>query len=227
MEPERLLECHYLPTCAYLAAILKSEAPNVWVEVKDFYLKGTFRNRANILSANGLLRLSIPVQHDNNTQKPLDSVRICYATHWPKQHWQAIKSAYNSSPFWIHYAEELEKLYLDNNEPLPERLVDWNLKVLLLLLKLLKINHQIQKTTEYQPSTQTAFQDFRPLLTHKNLLTQTAPTIVGGVDTPKLGVSTVYNQVFRHKFDFIPHLSVLDLLFCVGAKEARHYLMRL
>ena len=49
-----LIELHYLPSIQYFTKLL--HYPTVYLETQEHYVKGTYRNRCNIASANGLLR---------------------------------------------------------------------------------------------------------------------------------------------------------------------------
>lgn len=60
-------------------------------------------------------------------------MRIDYSKRWQHRHWVALVSAYRSSPFFDHYAGELEPFYRRRYE----FLADYDLELTALLLRLL------------------------------------------------------------------------------------------
>ena len=75
-----------------------SHFSEVYLEQYSHYIKQTYRNRCQILTANGVMNLTIPVDKISG-EKMLDKdVRISN-TDWQRVHWGAIESAYNNSPF--------------------------------------------------------------------------------------------------------------------------------
>jgi hypothetical protein len=55
-----LIELQYFPPVTYFSILLKHK--NVWIEQLENYQKGSYRNRCHIATANGLLRLSVPLE---------------------------------------------------------------------------------------------------------------------------------------------------------------------
>lgn len=206
--PSVLLELQYLPpvhSFAYLAA-----HPSVFIEAQENYVKGSYRNRAHIASANGVQRLSIPLKKGKNEQMGIQKVALSFHQPWPAQHWQAIRSAYGNSPFFAHYEEEVKVFYLEKKY---RHLWDFNLGLLLVLVKLLGLKTEIQLTDEYQKQAPPDLLDLR------------------GIVSPKAKIAdrnfspVRYPQVFEDRHGFLPNLSILDLLFCEGP-AARGTLVR-
>src|SRR5690554_6691552 len=97
-------------TSAYLAPIqYYSKLANfpVVLEVNDNYLKQTYRNRCNILTTNGIKTISIPIEKSGKLKTSMKEVKISYTENWQKLHWKTITSAYNSSPFFEYYLDDL------------------------------------------------------------------------------------------------------------------------
>ena len=71
MQPDSviLMSTAYLPPIAYMAFLFSCS--NIIIEKEETYPKQTYRNRCEILSANGIINLSIPVNkpHGNNTDR--------------------------------------------------------------------------------------------------------------------------------------------------------------
>ena len=169
----------------------------VTLEYADRYEKQSYRNRCYIYGANGLLPLIVPVQHDGN-RRGADR-KIAYDTNWQAQHWKSLQAAYRRAPYFEFYEETIRPLYEK-----PERfLYDWNQKTLAVAFRLLYIKFSLQKTKVYQ-STPIDSVDFRESFQAKNRNTRNF---------------IPYAQVFENRHGFLPNLSILDLLFCMGPES--------
>ena len=111
IEPEvdnYYLSTAYLPPVAYVKVISGSSA--TFIEKFENYQKQSYRNRCYIYSANGPLPLIIPIVRGGDDRK-IDTIRIDYSKEWQKQHWRAIFSAYNTSPFFDYYKDDIYPFY--------------------------------------------------------------------------------------------------------------------
>lgn len=196
-----LLSTMFCPPVQYFAKVLYYD--NIWVEHRENYQKGSYRNRCHIASANGLLRLSVPLVKGKNHQTPIWEVRIDYKTSWPAKQWEAITYAYGSAPYFEEYAAFLEPLL--NGTKQFEYLIDYNSALLKVFLKLLNLRKSIHYTEDYHFTTPTEVLDLRQII------------------SPKIEISNdphffpdPYPQVFNYKYPFMENLSILDLLFCTG-----------
>ena len=194
-----LLPIAYLGPISYFAIILKAE--EVHIESKEHFVKQSVRNRCSILGANGKQTLTIPKQRKSSDKTIIEEIHISNKDKWQKLHWQSIVSAYNSSPFFDYYKDELEYFY--NSTFI--NLFDFNLNLTHKILQLLQEEREMKITTEFQANF--SGNDFR---NHT-------------FNTEK---ENKYEQVFNEKHDFIPHLSILDLLFNLGP-ETEEYLLNL
>ncbi|MDZ4679756.1 MAG: WbqC family protein [Saprospiraceae bacterium] len=195
-----LLEIQYLPSIQYFTKLAGSEP--VFIEQWEHYQKGTYRNRCHIAAANGLTRLTIPLIKGKNEQQAIREVRIAYYEPWQRQHWQSIRSAYGNAPFYEFYADALQPFY---EKPFPF-LFDFNLELLQTLLKLLRMDVTLQLTDAYVDAPPDGWEDLRNAIHPKPHLQKPDPHF-----TPK-----PYHQVFEDRYAFLPNLSLLDALFCLG-----------
>ena len=181
------------------------------VESKAHYVKQTFANRVQILTAQGKLDLSIPIEKPKG-KTTLDQINISYQTPWQTLHWRTIASAYSSSPFFEYYQDELLPFF--QNKTI--KLIDFNLgiqKALLSCLEYENINFEVSNTYVHNLNPETI--DLRDVIhPKKNCLS-----------LHKI-MKEEYQQVFHNKFEFLPNLSLIDLLFNLGP-ESRIYLKTL
>jgi hypothetical protein len=160
----------------------------------------SFRNRCLIAGAQGIVSLSVPLLKGRNQQLPLNEVRISDAEKWQSRHFKSIRSAYNRSPFFDFYQDELAALY---HRPF-ERLADWNIYCLEWVKEKLPWQTGIRYTDSAVPYLSNGFTDWRNLVLPKNY-TEWKPV--------------KYRQVFEERTGFFPNLSILDLLFNCGPRS--------
>ena len=195
-----LLVTSYWPNLHYFFYVLNASIINI--EQFDNYSKQSYRNRTQILSANGILNLSIPIKK-NKSEKVINSIEISYKEDWQKNHWRAITSAYKNSPYFDFFEEDL-KVFYSNKYNL---LIDYNTDQLKFIVKVLKQKKNIQLTKQYESNPDSVI-DLRTIIHPKQ--SYLSDKLVAN----KLDQS--YYQTFENKISFTPNLSILDLLFNKG-----------
>ncbi len=195
-----LLVTSYWPNLHYFFYVLNASIINI--EQFDNYSKQSYRNRTQILSANGVLNLSIPIKK-NKSEKVVNAIEISYKEDWQKNHWRAITSAYKNSPYFDFFEEDL-KVFYSNKYNL---LIDYNLDQLKFIIKVLKQKENIQLTKQYESNPESVI-DLRTIIHPKQ--SYLSDKLVAN----KLDQS--YYQTFENKISFTPNLSILDLLFNKG-----------
>ncbi|MGL4907838.1 MAG: WbqC family protein [Bacteroidales bacterium] len=199
------LSTAYFPPIQYFAKMLGAE--QVFVEAHEHFIKQTYRSRCQIATANGALALTVPVQKKSGVKMPIREVRIDYTEQWQRQHWRSLVAAYQNSPFFEYYADELLPFF----EQKETFLFDLNQKLIIFLNELLNIAPPLYLTQAYDKCLASNV-DFRTLISPKqNLQSDTNFTPAN------------YYQCFVDRKGFLPNLSILDLLFNEG-NEARSIL---
>ena len=203
-----ILASVYLGPIQWYSKLLQHD--EIVIEQHEHYIKQTWRNRMRIVGPNarpndsvgrGVQDLVIPVHFRNHM--PMNEVTINYDEAWQRQHWQSIRSAYGNSPFFDFYADYFSPFY-EKNSSHPEKLVDYNDELLKLTLRLLKSDKKIIPSNEFIESPENC-SDFRSLISPK-IPIEEDPSFI----------SKRYLQVFEDRHGFIPNLSIIDLLCCVG-----------
>lgn len=169
------------------------------IEQYDSYQKQTFRNRCVIATANGMQALTVPVEHGEE-KILLKDLRISDHNQWRRVHWNALQSAYSESPFFDYYVDDIRPFF----EQKYEFLIDFNETIRQKICELIDFQPKVTYTTNFLNDHDA---DFREVISAKHPLPD--PDF-----EPKR-----YWQVFQHKHGFLPNLSILDLLFCMGPES--------
>ena len=198
------LSTAYLAPLHYYAWVL--QAKNVYVEQYDNYLKQTYRNRCRILSGNGVISLSIPVDKGSDAKCLSRDIRFSTHSDWQILHWRSLVAAYNSSPFFEYYTDDFLPFFTRKWN----FLFDFNCEIEAKILELLEIDKDIQVTQRYKTEFGSGELDLREAIHPKK--------------TPESTNSDYkaipYYQVFNQKFGFVPNLSIVDLLFNMGPESS-------
>ena len=202
-----LTELQFLPPIATFRHFRRTD--HLLLEARETYQKGSYRNRAYLIGANGLQLLSLPLVKGKNNSQSIREVHLDARDDWARRHWQSIRSAYGNAPFYEYYADELEPHF---TAP-AGRLWDFNLGLLRTVFQLLQWDKTIELTAEFQRETPESIRDLRGRIRPGN----------HPPGTPGDPPYAVYPQVFRERHGFVANLSILDLLFCQGP-QANLYL---
>ena len=171
------------------------QAKKIDFEVVDNFQKQTYRNRCYIYGANGKQLLTVPIKHSKSrTKQKTRDIKIKLDSHWQKQHFKSFKTAYNSSPFFEFYEDELAPIF----EKKYQYLHDLNFDTFEFVNQALELNLSYQITTKYELDHESDFRVLSQVKHHPNFYQET------------------YNQVFNYKHGFLNNLSILDLIFMEG-----------
>ncbi|PID90250.1 MAG: hypothetical protein CSA97_03830 [Bacteroidetes bacterium] len=181
----------YLPPVDYLYALSQHE--RVEIEIGETYAKQSYRNRCEIVGAQGLQPLSIPVKRPEGNHTPTREVLVDYSTPWARVHLGAIRAAYGKSAYFIHYYDELAGIILSGEE----RLWRLNARLLEFLLQILNVDTQVMYLEDYQAERAG---DARAAYHPKRLR----------------AVQGEYYQAFGERHGFVGNASGLDLLMNEG-----------
>lgn len=183
----------YFGSVLYYQQLVMHE--RTWIETKEHFPKQSYRNRCDILSADGMLSLSIPVKKPNGSKTPTDQILLANNENWRARHWRAIKTAYQSASYFDYYGIEVHDLIfnehetlLELNEAITDRILEW-----------LDLPVVIDRTRAFQPIQEN---DPREMLVDKNRNNEFAPA--------------PYIQVFPSEHSFTSNISILDAVMCNG-----------
>ena len=170
---------------------------NCEIEINDFFIKQTTRNRCEILGPNKILKLSVPCK--KNEEKTLTkNIKISYDENWQKIHLKSIEYSYRSSPYFEYYENIIKKIFNKKHE----FLIDINYIIHEQMLQCLNIKIKNTYTScynKYEIKSDLRNFDFCKKIKFKK-----------------------YNQVFNTP-KFYSNLCILDLIFNLGP-DANKYL---
>jgi hypothetical protein len=194
-----IAELQYFPPITFISTLYKETY--IYLDIYEQYRKMSFRNRCLIAGAEGIISLSVPLQNGRSQLRPINEVKISETEEWQNRHFKSICSAYNRSPFFEYYADELKRLY----QKQVTGLVEWDLSCLEWLKQKLDWPAEIRLTESSLPFGVKGWDDHRNRVVPKNY-NQWNPV--------------KYRQVFEERVGFFPNLSVVDLLFNTGRRAA-------
>ena len=195
-----IIEAQYFPPIEYFKQIV--QFPHVVIEAHENYQKGSYRNRCHIANSTGVQVLSVPLRKGKNAKQPIKEVAIAYDMDWQKQHWQSIRTAYGSAPFWEHYAPQLEPFFLKKWG----YLFDLNMAILETFLKILKLKNTINISFSTDYNLYFTPEGINEGIDFRNKILPNKTNFQG----------EKYAQLFQERTGFLPNLSILDLVFCTG-----------
>lgn len=190
-----LFSTAYFPPVSYVAALLQSNS--IVVEQYETFPKQTYRNRTVVATANGLLALTVPVVRTNGNHTYTKDMAICYNENWALKHWRAIESAYNSSPYFLYYKDEVEVILNKQHATL----IELNMDILAFVVKKLKVKKEVILSDDYISQIGEGTIDYRNHFSPKNKELLSLPE---------------YDQVFEDRYGFQSDISILDLIFNLG-----------
>lgn len=208
MANDIVLSTAYFPPIQYVSKIIHADC--IFIEAYENYSRQSYRNRCNILSCNGVLSLTIPIKKGTALKEKITEVRIDYSVNWQRSHLNAIISAYGKSPFFKYYSDDiLEPIYRKHDS-----LFDLNNSILNALLLIIQTKKNITPTTSFIKKYDESIFDYRNSINpKKNSISFAYPV-------------HTYIQTFSDRFEFIPNLSILDLIFNMGP-ESKSFLLKI
>jgi len=184
------------------------------------YQTKDYNNRNRIKTHSGDMWLSVPVESKNHFEKRVGEIRIVQ-NGWERKHLKSIQIAYQKAPYFSRYMMEIESLLMRHSSG---SLGDLNFAMLRFFLSCLDIQTPIVKASDYQ------FEGAKSDLVLDMCLKLGADLYVFGTqgqnyaDIEKFrssGVEPRFQQYNHPEYrqlygDFVPYMSVIDLLFNEG-----------
>ena len=152
-------------------------------------------NRCYVLGANGKQLLNIPISHTNKSFGKLKLKEVLIEdSSWQRQHYKSLTTAYNHSPFFEFYKDDLQYIFKKKYK----YLLDINIDSFHFINEALDLSKEYNISKKYNDKVD---DDYRYHADVKN------------TDKTKC---IPYIQMFQDRNNFLNNLSILDLLFMEG-----------
>lgn len=216
-----ILQPSYLPWLGYFAQMHKSDVFVVYDDVQ--YDKHSWRNRNRIKTPQGAQWLTVPVCTKGRDWPSNREVTIDNAQSWRKKHLQSIKQSYARAPFFKDYVGIFEGIY--------ERdwtyLIDLNMACLTAMTEALGLKREIRFSSELEVEGERV--DRLIEICRKVGATDFYEGAAGRdyIDDARFAAAQlgIEYQDYQHPTypqlhgEFVPFLSVADLLFNCGPRS--------
>ena len=215
----------YLPWLGYFDKIAKSDCFVVLDKVQ--YKPREFQNRNRIRTRDGVIWLTVPVVCKGKHKQGICDAVIDNEFPWQRQHCNSLKAWYGRAPFFNDYFPFFEAVYSKRWE----KLSDLNIHIIRYILEALAISTPIRFESELDIRAEATG---RIIDICKALGADTYLSGSGGkayLEEDKFGdsgIKLVYQEfhhpAYRQQFmpdekDFLPYMSIVDLLFNEGPKS--------
>jgi hypothetical protein len=212
---------NYLPWLGFFDKMFRSDLfiieDNVQLEQQGF------TNRNKIMTADGVRWLSVPIQHAN---KPLliNEVKIANQgePHWRRRHWLTLMHSYCKAPHWREYCDFFEDTYTREWT----MLIDLNMHLIRGIMRFLDIDKPLIMASSLDAKGKKGeliISQCKAVGAQVQLAGKGGKDYINKARFKEEGIKLVF-QDFKHPRypqtcqGFVPNLSVVDYLFCTGAK---------
>lgn len=212
---------NFLPWIGYFYKMANCDVFVILDDAK--HSKSSPTNKNKIKTPNGIKTLSVPL---SKKEVAIKEVTIFNDGQWNKQHWRIIYDSYRKAPYFEEYSPIFEKIY----NAKWDYLCELNIEIIKIVKQILKIKSQIIISSELQVNLGSKSErnmNICKFLGGDVYLSGTGARKYNDEDAfLKAGIKLEYTD-FKHPIypqlwgDFVPNLSVVDLLFNCGAESKK------
>jgi len=213
-----VLQPGYLPWLGFFDQMQRADVFVFYDDVQ--FDKNGWRNRNRLKSSQGPVWLTVPVFHKGRTGQKINQVEINNTTDWPTKHIKTIRQLYLEAPFVEHYLPELEEILQRHWQ----YLVDLDLEVIGLLCRWLGLDRPTYRAShlEIQGDKSTRLLNLcRHFSADTYLSGDSAKAYLNETLFEENSIQVAWQNythpVYPQSYgEFLPYLSVLDLILNVG-----------
>ena len=180
--------------------------------------------RNQVKTANNVQWLTVPVKEKGELRLIKDAV-IVQDGKWQKKHWRTIQLSYKKAPYFDRYEAEFSQIY----DAFWEKLNELNVTLIKLIKDLMGINTTLVLSSEMNIEAkggEKIISIVRELKADKYITGEGkgSKRYIAEEEFKKNNIELIYQQ-FEHPSyhqlwgDFVPNLSIIDLLFNEGEKS--------
>jgi hypothetical protein len=213
---------NYLPWLGFFDKLRRSDIFIIEDDVQ-FERQG-FTNRNRILTAEGVRWLTVPIKHVN---KPLLINEVQIANRgkpsWGRKHWLTLKHSYCKTPYW----NDFEDFFRETYESEWNLLIDLNMHFIRGIMDFLGIDKPLvlgSSLTARGKKTELIVAQCREVGADVQLAGNGCKDYIDQSLFAEQGIKFVFQDFIhpiygQNRSRFVPNLSVVDYLFCVGPKS--------
>lgn len=214
---------YFAPYPVFFEKILLSDV-FVIMDSVQFPLGKSWLTRNRFKNDKGIYWVRVPVWRTGKGLQKINEVKICYERDWTGKILRSFEMSYKNAPYFSEVIKKWEKLLIHIR---PERLIDINIYLIRCALNFLGINKKILLLSELGISLkepELTLYICKELKADKFLAQKSAKKYLDKSLFEKEGIELIffnprpciYPQLWG---EFIPNLSVFDLIFNCGAKS--------
>lgn len=204
---------------------------DVFVYLDDVeFSKNSSHNRNKIKSINGAITLTVPIRYSGNSSCKINNLPIDNKVPWRKKHWKSIEINYSKAPFFDEFGKILYKEVYSKEW---EFLGPLSIQILETVRKYLTISTVCIASSTLKidlKNNEKLVEICRRLGANKFLVKPGTNEYHPSVFFKERGIALVYfdynhnlyPQLYR---DFIPGLSIIDLVMNFGPEESKSFLI--
>ncbi len=226
-----ILSAHQPAYLPWLGVFHKVAISDVFVLLDNVqFEKNSFINRNKIKTHKGDIWLTIPVSTSGHFQKTISEMEISKNPKWRKKHLKSIEFNYKKAPFFSDYQEFFEEIYSKEWIKLFDLLYD-TLEFLL---------NEIGLETKIYLQSELGFKRKKQELILEMCEYFNAEAFVFGVLGKNYADKNLFNKyeqkIYFQEYvspdypqlhgDYIPNLSIIDLLFNLGSEKALDVILK-
>ena len=224
------IQSSFMPWIGYFSMI---RASNVFVFLDDVqYDKNGWRNRNRIKGSNGPIWLTVPVLTRKRSGQKISDVEIDYSTKWAETVLGKMRESYRSAEFF----PDIYPTIVETLKPEHKHLNELNLSLLNTFMKIMQMNSKVvvSSTLEVSEDKIGRLIDFAEVTQSTQYIS--GPTARDYIEENIFrdhGLSLrwySYNESLEYpqlNGDFLPKLSIVDLLMNLGPDEAIRFIDRI
>lgn len=217
-----VLQPGYIPWLGFFDQMRRCDLFIVYDDVQ--YTRRDWRSRNRIKSRNGSLWLTVPVLNRGKATQLIHEARIDYSHNWVRKHLGSISASYASAPFFPVLFPQLQAIL----EKRHQLLLELDMDLIMLIRRWLRIEVPLEYSSKLGVGGSRSERLLR-ICKHvgaSRYLTGDAAKDYLEVEKFKAaGIEVIYHG-YRHPVykqlhgEFIPYLSVIDLLMNHGTEGA-------
>jgi hypothetical protein len=223
-----ILQPSYIPWRGYFDQVRRADLFIFYDDIQ--YDKHGWRNRNQIKTHQGKQWITIPVHTKGVTQGvPIKDVRIDWSKPWAKSHLKTLTLAYAKAPFFKDYQPLLESIYGRTDE----LLADFTIQTSIMLARELGFN-----STRFLRSSELTDIDGQKTDRVLSVLKQVGathylcgPSASSYMEPDKFAEAGITFEYMQYEYPEYPQLhppydpfvSIVDLLFMVGADAGKYF----